>query len=135
LLIPVKSNAWSAVWLLVFMVLNKLAARCFKECGTDAARTWTYFVVGNILGPLSLIFLMLAYARMNANVVAAIAIGGGAIVVQVTFGLAYGSHLTLSQWAGIALAIVGAVLATAGGQTRTPAAEAVQSADGPRGTP
>jgi multidrug transporter EmrE-like cation transporter len=116
----------SYLWLIIFVILNTLASLCFKESGTSPTHGWQYFMVGNIFGPLSLIFLMLAYGRLNLNIASALAIGGSALVIQVTFWLVYGTHLTPLQWGGIALAIIGAVLAGWGKTTaETPTSNAL----------
>jgi multidrug transporter EmrE-like cation transporter len=105
----------------MYSILNLLASFCFKECGTDAGRTWFYFIVGNCFGPLSLIFLMRVYAGMDANVAAALSMGLGAISVQVGFWLVYHVQLMPLQWAGIALAIVGGIIAVRGKARPQPA--------------
>ncbi len=105
-----------AAWGLVgYTILNLLASFCFKECGTDAQHTWLYFAVGNVFGPLSLIFLMRFYAGVNANLAAALAMGSGAISVQIAFWLVYRVELAPVQWIGIALAIAGGLVAVSGG--------------------
>lgn len=111
-----------------FFVLNTLAGVCFKECGTDAEHTWRYFFVGNTLGPLSLIFMMMVFARLNANLTSALVAGGSSVLVQVVFWLAYHAHMATSQWAGIALVLVGAVVAVVGGPKGASSPEA-QAAD------
>lgn len=91
--------------------MNLLASFCFKECATDADRTWIYFIAGNIFGPLSLIFLMWVYAGMNANLAAALTMGLGSVSVQIAFAIVYHVHLTWLQWGGIILAIIGGIVA------------------------
>ena len=100
--------------LLMYTILNLLASLCFKECGTDAGHTWSYFFIGNIFGPLSLIFLMWVYAGMNANLAAALSMGVGAISVQIAFWLVYDVRLTPLQWTGIALAVMGGIITVSG---------------------
>ncbi len=86
--------------LLGYSLLGLAANFCFKECGTHPDRTWFYFILGNTFGPLSLIFLMGVYARMNANLAAALSMGLSAISVQVAFWWVYKTHLAPIQWLG-----------------------------------
>jgi multidrug transporter EmrE-like cation transporter len=106
--------AVTAAWLGLFVLLNTLAAACFKESGTDLAHTWRYFFLGNTFGPLSVIFLMIVYSRMNANLTSALSTGFGTIAVQITFWMLYGEHLRPWQWGGIGLLTAGVMLAMMG---------------------
>lgn len=109
-----KKSASAALSLLGYTIFNLLASFCFKECGTDAEHTWRYFVLGNVFGPFSLVFLMWFYSRTNANLAAALSMGIGAVTVQAAFWLVYSVRLTPAQWAGIALAVAGAIVAVSG---------------------
>jgi len=106
----------AALGLAVYVLLGVAASLCFKECGTDAERTWFYFTLGNTFGPLSLIFLMLAYSSMNANLASALAMGLGAVATQIAFWLVYAVMLSPLQWAGIGMVVAGAVIAVSGGR-------------------
>jgi len=111
-----------------FLLLNIAASFCFKESGTNQVLKWHYLILGNIFGPLSLIFLMSAYARMNVGIAAAIAVCGSSVTVQIAFWQVYHTQLTSAQWAGIALATAGAALAVLADKPRTTPAAAGETA-------
>lgn len=104
----------ACVGLAGYTLLGLVSNFCFKECGTNPDRMWFYFILGNTFGPLSLIFLMWVYARMHANLVAALSMGLSAVSVQVAFWWVYKTHLVPIQWAGIGLAIIGGLVAVSG---------------------
>jgi len=106
------SRAVSGV--VLFSIMNAMASLCFKECGTNAAHTWSLFIAGNALGMLSLIFIMWVYAGMNANLGGALLTGFSAMAVQFAFWLVYGAHMTPLQWVGVTLSIISAVMAVLG---------------------
>lgn len=108
----IPKRAISGLFLYAFF--NLLASFCFKECAADTAHTWHYFIAGNTFGPLSLIFLMWVYSGMNANMASALTMGLCSISVQVAFWLVYHVSLTRWQWAGVAVAILGAIIAVSG---------------------
>jgi multidrug transporter EmrE-like cation transporter len=109
--------------LILYSILNTLASLCFKECGTNAAHTWFFFTIGIALGMISLIFIMWVYAGMNVNLGGALLLGISAVAVQVAFWLVYDARLSPLQWVGVALSIVGGVMAVSG--KPRPAAKAV----------
>ena len=118
---PALSRAVSG--LILYSILNTISSLCYKECGTNVAHTWLFFTVGIALGMVSLIFIMWVYAGMNANLGGALLMGISAIAVQGTFWLVYNVQLTPLQWIGVALSIVGGVMAVAG--KHGPSAKAV----------
>lgn len=104
-----------AFWgLLGYTIMNLCAAFCFKECAADQAHTWFYFVIGNIFGPLSLIFLMWVYSTLKANLAAALSMGIGAISTQAAFWAVYHTQMAPWQWLGVGLAIAGGILLISG---------------------
>jgi len=110
-------------WLVLWLILNTTAAVCFKESGTNRDYTWRYFFAGNTFGPLSVIVLMILYARMNPNLTSAMCVGLGTITVQVTFGVLYNAHLHPRQWLGIGLLTAGVALALIGKGARAAESE------------
>jgi len=114
--VPCGDLARAGFGLAIYLLLNVAATICFKESGTDAERTWFYFVIGNIFGPLSVIFLMQVYSSMDANLGAALAMGLAAVSAQACFWLVYAVTLSALQWIGIGMVIGGAVIAVSGGR-------------------
>jgi len=75
------------------------------------------FISGNVVGATSIYFLMKIFEAMphNSNLAAVLAGSGGFIGGQLLLALLFRSHLTFSQWTGIALVSIGTAIATLGG--------------------
>ncbi len=123
--VPRRCLARAGFGLAIYLLLNVAATICFKESGTDAERTWFYFMIGNIFGPLSLIFLMQVYSSMDANLGAALAMGLGAVSAQACFWLVYAVTLSTLQWIGIGMVIGGAVIAVSSGRNAVACQECI----------
>ncbi len=108
----------TAFWLVMFLIFNTLASVCFKEGGTDRAHKLQYFIIGNTFGPLSVIFLMILYKRMHANLALALAVGLATVVVQIAFLFLYKQYLQWWQWGGIAILTVGVAMVMMGGKQK-----------------
>ncbi len=115
-------------WLVMFLVFNLLANVCFKEGGTDETHKWEYFFAGNTFGPLSVVFLMILYKRMHANLALALAVGLATVVVQITFLFLYKQYLQSWQWGGIAILTWGVAMVMMGGQQKPVESESGQPA-------
>ncbi len=102
------------------LILNLVASICFKEGGTDVLHRWHYFIGGNVLGITATAFMMGLYKRMNVNLAMVLVTAGSGLLVQLVFWGLYRSPLTGLQWAGIALTVVGTVLATWSGTANEP---------------
>jgi len=115
----------SAVLLAIYLVFNLAASICFKEGGTNQTLHWVFFVGGNILGITSTWFVMRLYQRVNVNVAMALTFGFGFVSVQLTYWRLYHSPLDLYQWGGIALVLVGTLMAAWSPTSGKPAAFSV----------
>ncbi len=101
----------SAGFLAGYLTFNLAASFCFKEGGTSPAYHWAFFVGGNILGITSTWFVMRLYQHLNVNVAMALTFGLGFVSVQLAYWRIYHSPLDLRQWGGIALVLVGTLMA------------------------
>lgn len=112
---------WSRTWngpaalLAGILLLNLSAAILYKEGGTSPDHRFWLCLAGNILGVSATALLMRLYRRMNVNLAMVLVVGGGGIATQLAFWRIYLTPLTALQVAGIALALLGTVLATADG--------------------
>ena len=95
----------------MFLALNLAGSVCFKEGGTNQALHWQFFILGNALGISSTWFVMLLYQRVNANVAMALTSSLGFVSVQLLYWLLYRSPMSLLQWGGIAIVLVGTLMA------------------------
>lgn len=98
-------------FMLSYWALGVVAAICFKQGGTDAAHRLLYFAGGNVLGISSTWCLMQVYARINANLALLITGSIAFILTQFAFWLLYRAQLTVVQWLGIAIVMLGMLLA------------------------
>jgi len=108
------------------LVINLGASICFKEGGTDAAHRWHYFIGGNVLGISATALLMGLYRYMNANLAMVLVAACGGVLVQLTFWVIYRAPLAGLQWAGIALTVLGTIVATWSGVENTPVPDAMR---------
>lgn len=115
------SRAPAAALLGAILLLNLAASIAFKEGGTDAARRWFWFIGGNALGISATALMMMLYRRMCANLAVVIITGVSGVLVQLVFWRLYHAPLTALQVAGIAITLVGTVVATGTGSKEAPA--------------
>ena len=110
-----------AVLLLLFCVTQVAALLLFKvgslRAGPGARARWAAFwIIGNLVGTGSVAFMVKMYELMpdSPNLVTVLGTSSVFIVCQLTFAFWFRSHLTLRQWAGIAIVAVGTVLTCIG---------------------
>jgi len=107
----------TAVLLIVFWIWQVVAQLFFKH-GSGAPSRWLgCFILGNIFGASSIWFLMKLYARMNPNLVMALAGGGAFLAIQLALALAFSSRPTALQWAGYVMVAAGMAVASLFGGT------------------
>lgn len=97
-------------WILLFWIMHVTAHLCLKFGSTGTARWWPSFVVANVFGVTSTLVLMKTYTGMNANVALALCVGGGFLLAQTTLFVAFRSHLSAIQIAGILAITLGMTL-------------------------
>ena len=106
---------------LVFIVpfwAMQIFANLFYKYGASAApgnrRRWFRgFVLGNLFGALSVLFLMRVFQLMpdNPNLAAVLSASGALIGSQIALAVVYRAPLSRLQWAGVILVILGNLVA------------------------
>ena len=108
----------NVVWLVIFWIMQAVAALAFKWGSTSDGRWLTGFIGGNVVGASSIWFMMMLYKTMNANVAMGLAVGGGFLIAQVAIALAFKSSLTLVQFGGLIAITLGMYFLSTGGAVR-----------------
>lgn len=110
------------LWLLlaIFWFMQIAAYLTFKSGSLSGSRhssRWLRcFIIGNVIGASSIIFLMQIFAKMpgNPNLALVLSSVGAGIGCQLAMVLVFRARLSLVQWTGIALALAGTVMALLG---------------------
>jgi multidrug transporter EmrE-like cation transporter len=100
--------------ILIFWAMQITAQLLFKWGSDLPGRSVWGFVGGNLLGVTSIVFLMLLYKTMNANVAMGICLGGAFLLAQVAVALLARSTPAGMQYAGILGITSGMVLLAVG---------------------
>jgi multidrug transporter EmrE-like cation transporter len=93
--------------ILSFFVLQVSAGLVFKYGALHKPYWWHSFVIGNVLGMVSIYFLMRVYHDLNPNLGEAICRGGRFVLLQLAFVAVYHSRLGPVQWCGVAMIVAG----------------------------
>jgi multidrug transporter EmrE-like cation transporter len=89
------------LYLVIFWVMQAGAQVLFK-CGTVFPGKYVlFFVLGNLPGASSILFLMQLYKIMNPNLALALGTGGGFLACQIALALIFRSSLSLPQYASM----------------------------------
>ena len=111
-------NLWTL--LAIFWSMQIAAYLSFKSgsqsTSSRSGKWMKSFVIGNVIGATSIIFLMRIYAKMpdNPNLALVLAVVGSGLGCQLAMALVFRSRLSIVQWSGIALALAGTVVAVLG---------------------
>lgn len=105
------------VWVSLFWSMQIMAYTAFKYGSMHAHRWYAGFIGGNLVGAASIYPLMRVYESLaaNPNLAAVLTSVGAAIGCQVAMTFLFRSRLAWTQWAGIALAMLGTILTILGG--------------------
>jgi multidrug transporter EmrE-like cation transporter len=79
----------------------------YAALAQSRAGWWTWFIAANAVGFLCVVSLPHALKLAPPNIVYALAIGGGYLLLQIAAFLLFREPLSAWQWAGIALIGVG----------------------------
>jgi multidrug transporter EmrE-like cation transporter len=93
--------------IVAFFALQVSAGLLFKYGSLHKAFWWHGFVWGNVLGIISIYFLMRVYHDLNPNLGEAICRGGRFVLLQLAFVLVFHSRLNTIQWGGVAMIVIG----------------------------
>ena len=99
----------SIAWLVVFWMMQIIAALLFKIGSSSAARWVPCFVTANIIGVASTWILMVLYRDIQVNIAMGLAVGVTFLLNQIALGIWFRSELSMIQYAGI-LGISGGML-------------------------
>jgi len=97
--------------LLLFALFNLGATWCFKQGGTDPAHRLACFIGGNALGVTSTWFMMQLCRCLNVNIAMVLSGSLAFISVQALFWWLYRPAMQPAQWLGVAVILVGTLLA------------------------
>jgi len=98
------------VWLVIFWAMQALAQVLFKLGAVYPQHKVLYFILGNIPGASSIVFLMLLYRRMNPNLALALGGGGSFIACQIALSVLFRAPLAIPQYAAMLLIAAGMAL-------------------------
>ena len=110
-----RAMVW--VFLVAFWSMQVAANLCFKAGSAMPTRWLAGFVLGNVVGASSIVFMMKLYARLDPNLAMALAGGGSFVCIQLALAACFGPRPTMQQWVGVALVAVGMVVASLGART------------------
>lgn len=98
----------------VFCVLQVVAQVLFKW-GSAVAGRWVWaFVGGNLLGLVSVWFLMLVYKAMNPNIALGLSCGISFLFSQIALAVVFKTGVSPVQWGGVVVIVIGIVLLATG---------------------
>lgn len=99
-----------AINITLYLLFQLAATLLFKWGSTGAGRFWLGFSVGNLIGLISILFLMYIYRELQPNLAAAICTGGSFLTIQLTMAFFFTTGLSLAQWSGVFLITAGIAL-------------------------
>ena len=98
------------VWLSIFCLMQA-AAQVFFKYGSIMPAHWPIgFIVGNIFGASSIVFLMLLYRHMNPHIALGLGTGGGFVCAQIALAALFRTQVSLVQYGAMTLIAVGMLL-------------------------
>lgn len=94
----------------VFLLMQVVANLLFKWGGSAPSHYWWGFVLGNLVGASSILFMIAMYRDMPAPIVIAVGTGGTFLLNQIVMFLIYREHVTPLAWIGISLIFIGILM-------------------------
>lgn len=104
----------TSVAIVVFLAMQVIAQLFFKWGSTPNGRWWWGFLGGNLFGFSSIWLLMLVYRSVNPNSALGICGGGSFLLAQLALAIVFSSHISVTQWAGVAAIFIGMLLLAMG---------------------
>ncbi|HPD14793.1 MAG TPA: hypothetical protein PLE19_07580 [Planctomycetota bacterium] len=95
------------LWLVIFWAMQAVAQLLFSYGSRTPGRATLGFVLGNVFGASSIVFLMMLYKAMNPNLALGLGTGGAFLCAQGSIAVLFRVPLTPLQY--------GAMLAIAAG--------------------
>jgi hypothetical protein len=86
------------VWLFIFWLMQAGAQLLFNCGAVYPDRKALFWVLGNIPGATSILFLIQLYKLMNPNLALALGGGGGFIAAQLAMVLVFRTNVTVLQY-------------------------------------
>jgi multidrug transporter EmrE-like cation transporter len=102
-----------AVNIVVFFIMQVVAALLFKWGSTAPNLYWWGFGLGNLFGATSIIMLINVYKVLNPNLTLAICTGGTFLLNQVALSIVFKSPIGVLPAVGSLLIVMGIVLIAA----------------------
>lgn len=103
-------NFYQYFWLILFWLMQIVAHGLFKFGSSVPKHYYWGFICGNVVGVLSIIPLMKLYSLMQINIAIALCLAGGFMMTQIALAIIFSQHLSLLQWCGLLLIVVGMII-------------------------
>jgi hypothetical protein len=106
----------NVVWLVVFWAMQAIAQLFFSYGSRTPGKATLGFVLGNLFGASSIIFLMFLYKAMNPNLALALGSAGGFLYAQGAVALLFRVSLTPLQYVAMLAIAAGMAAFSIGGK-------------------
>lgn len=106
----------NVVWLVVFWAMQAIAQLFFSYGSRTPGKATLGFVLGNLFGASSIIFLMFLYKAMNPNLALALGSAGGFLCAQGAVALLFRVSLTPLQYVAMLAIAAGMAVFSIGGK-------------------
>ncbi|MBI1919442.1 MAG: hypothetical protein HYS23_00010 [Geobacter sp.] len=106
---------FSSIMAVVAFWIMQIISQLFFKWGSTLDSRWLWgFLCGNVFGFSSIYFLMMVYKTMNPNIAFGICAGGAFLLAQLALSLVFKSEVSILQWGGVVVIVVGMLLLAAG---------------------
>ena len=106
----------NVVWLVVFWAMQAIAQLFFSYGSRTPGKATLGFVLGNVFGASSIVFLMFLYKAMNPNLALALGSAGGFLCAQGAVALLFRVSLTPLQYVAMLAIAAGMAAFSIGGR-------------------
>ena len=106
----------NVVWLAVFWAMQAIAQLFFSYGSRTPGKATLGFVLGNVFGASSIVFLMILYRAMNPNLALALGSAGGFLCAQGAVALLFRVSLTPLQYVAMLAIAAGMAAFSIGGK-------------------
>jgi len=104
------------LWLGIFWAMQATAQAFFAYGSRTAGRAALGFVLGNVFGASSIVFLMILYKAMNPNLALGLGTGGGFLCAQASIALIFRIPLSPLQYVAMFAIAAGMAAFSIGGK-------------------
>ena len=104
------------LWLGIFWAMQAIAQLFFSYGSRTQGKATLGFVLGNVFGASSIIFLMMLYKAMNPNLALALGSAGGFLCAQGAIAVLFRIQLSPLQYIGMVAIAAGMAAFSIGGK-------------------